>query len=70
MAKVDFGGVSREACVEALPEIKIGDYVIVHAGFAISTLNEEEARETLKMIKEMDQFDINQKKQDLRDEER
>ncbi len=61
MAKVDFGGVIREACVEALPEIKVGEYVIVHAGFALSSLNESEAQETLKLIKEMDLFDINEK---------
>ncbi len=65
MAKVDFGGVIREACVEALPEVKIGDYVIVHAGFALSTLNEQEAHETLKLIEEMDQFDINANESDL-----
>ncbi len=65
MAKVDFGGVIREVCVEALPDVKNGDYVIVHAGFAISTLNEDEAQETLKLIKELDQFDINDKESEI-----
>ena len=47
MCKVDFGGVTREACIEALPEAKVGDYTIVHAGFALNLLSEEEAQETL-----------------------
>ncbi len=54
MGKVDFGGVVIEACLEYLPEIQVGDYSIVHAGFGISQLDEEEARETLEMLKEMD----------------
>jgi hydrogenase expression/formation protein HypC len=62
MAKVDFGGVVREVCVEAIPGIKINEFVIVHAGFALSALDEEEALETLKLIKEMDQFDADEKR--------
>jgi hydrogenase expression/formation protein HypC len=54
MAKVDYGGVSREVCVETLPEAKPGDYAIVHVGFAISLLSEAEAKETLDILKEMD----------------
>ena len=54
MAKVDFGGVIRETCLEALPEAKLGDYVIVHAGFALNTLSEKEALETLEIFREMD----------------
>jgi hydrogenase expression/formation protein HypC len=54
MAKVDFGGVLRETCLEALPEAKLGDYVIVHAGFALNTLSEKEALETLEIFREMD----------------
>jgi hydrogenase expression/formation protein HypC len=57
MAKVDFGGVIREACLEALPEAKTGEYVIVHAGFALNTLTEEEAQETLSIFKEMDRLE-------------
>lgn len=53
MAKVDYGGVSREACLETLPEAKPGDYVIVHVGFAINLLSEAEALETLDILKEM-----------------
>jgi hydrogenase expression/formation protein HypC len=54
MGKVDFGGVVKEACLEYLPEIQIGDYTIVHVGFGISQLDEEEAQETLKLLKELD----------------
>jgi len=52
MGKVDFGGVIREVCLTYTPEAKIGDYVIVHAGFAISRLEEEEAQETLALLEE------------------
>lgn len=54
MAKVDFGGVLREACMEYLPDIQVGDFTIVHVGFGISKLNKEEADETLKLLAEMD----------------
>ncbi len=53
MAKVDFGGVFREACIETLPEVKEGDYVIVHAGFALNRLSESEALETLQLLREI-----------------
>ena len=51
-AIIDYGGVSREANI-SLVDVNVGDYVIVHAGFAIQKLNEKEARETLKTWKEM-----------------
>ncbi len=53
MGKVDFGGVIKEACLAYVPETAVNDYVIVHAGFAISRLNEEEAQETLAILREM-----------------
>jgi hydrogenase expression/formation protein HypC len=53
MAKVDFGGVVKEACMEYLPEIKLGDYTIIHVGFGISILNEGEAAETMEMLKQI-----------------
>lgn len=52
MAKIDFGGVVREACVETLPEVKVGDYAIIHAGFALNLLDEQEALETLHLLRE------------------
>lgn len=54
MGKVDFGGVVREACLEYLPEIQIGDYTIIHVGFGISRLDEKEARETLELLQQID----------------
>jgi hydrogenase expression/formation protein HypC len=53
MGKVDFGGVIREVCLEAVPDAKIGNYVIVHAGFALNILSEEEAEETLSALREL-----------------
>lgn len=53
MCKVDFGGVIREVCIETLPEAKVGDYTIVHAGFALNLLSEEDALETLELLREM-----------------
>ena len=52
MGKVDFGGIVREVCLAYVPEAQVGDYVIVHVGFAISQLDEEEAHETLKLLAE------------------
>ena len=54
IGKVDFGGVIKEACLEYLPEIQVGDYTIIHVGFGISQLDEEEAHRTLEMLREMD----------------
>ncbi|HEY76470.1 MAG TPA: HypC/HybG/HupF family hydrogenase formation chaperone [Thermoflexia bacterium] len=53
MGKVDFGGVIREVCLAYVPEAQVGDYVIVHVGFAISRIDEEEAQETLRLLAEM-----------------
>lgn len=47
MAEVDFGGVRKKVCLAYLPEIEVGEYVIVHVGFAIQRLDEESAKETL-----------------------
>ena len=56
MAQVDFGGVRREACLEYVPDAALGDYVVVHVGFAISRLDEEEARRTLEYIRQLDSY--------------
>ena len=53
MGKLDFGGVRREACLEYVPEAKIGEYAIVHVGFAINLLSEEEAQATLQTLREI-----------------
>ena len=57
MAKVDFGGVFREACLNYVPEAKVGEYCIIHVGFAISLLSESEAQETLDLLKEIGAFE-------------
>ncbi len=57
MAKIDFGGVVKEACLAYTPEAKVGEYALIHVGFAISLMDEEEARETLKLIKEVAELD-------------
>lgn len=54
IADVDFGGVVRSVQFDLLPDAATGDYVIVHAGFAISKLSEKDALETLALFKEMD----------------
>jgi hydrogenase expression/formation protein HypC len=53
MAKVDFGGIFREVCLDYVPEAKVGEYCVIHVGFAISLLNEEEAMESLELFKQM-----------------
>ncbi|HMB23280.1 MAG TPA: HypC/HybG/HupF family hydrogenase formation chaperone [Anaerolineales bacterium] len=56
MAKIDFGGIVKEACLAYTPEAKVGEYALIHVGFAISLMDEEEAQETLKLIKEVADF--------------
>ena len=53
MARVDFGGVFREVCLDYVPEAKVGEYCIIHVGFAISLLGEAEAQETLALLNEI-----------------
>jgi len=56
MANVDFGGVTREACIEVIDDAKPGDWTIVHAGFALNLLSEDEAMATLEILQEMAEF--------------
>jgi len=53
MARVDYGGVFRETCLDYVPEAKVGDYCVIHVGFAISLMNETEALETLDLLRQM-----------------
>jgi hydrogenase expression/formation protein HypC len=53
MATVDFGGVSRSVCLAYVPDVGVGDYTIVHAGFAITRLDEASALETLALFDEL-----------------
>jgi len=56
MGKVNFDGIRKSICFEMLPEAKVNDYVLVHVGFAISLVDEEDALETLRMLKEVDEL--------------
>ncbi|MEN6605281.1 MAG: HypC/HybG/HupF family hydrogenase formation chaperone [Bryobacteraceae bacterium] len=53
LGKVQFGGITREAYLDLVPEAQVGDYVVVHVGFAISRVDEAEAQRTLEMLEEM-----------------
>jgi len=57
MAKVNFGGVVKEVCLAYVPEITVGEYTIVHVGFAISRIDEAEANETLAAFRELGMLD-------------
>ncbi|WP_406101134.1 HypC/HybG/HupF family hydrogenase formation chaperone [Streptomyces sp. NBC_01003] len=53
MATVDFGGVVKEVCLEYLPDLQVGEYAIVHVGFALQKLDEESARQTLELFENL-----------------
>ena len=53
MGSIDFGGVTREACLAYVPEAKIGDYTIIHVGFALNVISESEAQETLDLLRQI-----------------
>ena len=53
MGKIDFGGISRDACLEYIPDAALGDYVMVHVGFAISVVDKEEAERTYALLESM-----------------
>ena len=53
MGKVSFGGIVREVCLAYVPDVQVGDYVVVHAGFALNKLNEEEAMEVFAMLEQI-----------------
>lgn len=55
-ARVQFGGITREVCLEYVPETIVGDYVLVHVGFAISRIDEAEAARTYQALKDLDQL--------------
>jgi len=60
--KVDFGGIIKQINLAYAPEAKIGDYVLVHAGFAISVIDEEQAGEVFEFLKKMDEFETSSQK--------
>jgi hydrogenase expression/formation protein HypC len=57
MGRVDFGGIAREVCLDYVPEARVGQYVLIHVGFAISVLDEEEAMERINTIREIADFE-------------
>jgi hydrogenase expression/formation protein HypC len=56
MGKIDYGGITRDACLEYVADASLGDYVMVHVGFAISKVDEQEAARTYQYLAEMDQL--------------
>jgi hydrogenase expression/formation protein HypC len=54
MGRISFSGIVKEASLAYVPEVKIGDYVIVHVGFALSKVDEEEAQKVFEYLKQMD----------------
>jgi hydrogenase expression/formation protein HypC len=57
MGKIDFSGVSKQVCLEHVPQVKIGDYVLVHVGFALSAIDEKEAMLVFEFLEKMNQLD-------------
>jgi len=57
MGRVNFGGILKEASLAFVPEAKIGDYVIVHVGFALSKVDEDEAQKIFDYLKQMENLD-------------
>ena len=57
MAKVQFGGIAKEASLEMVPQAQVGNYVLVHVGVAISIVNEEEAKKTFEYLREAGELD-------------
>ena len=55
MAKVNFGGIVKDICIDWITEPKVGEYILAHVGFALNKIDEEEAEETLKMLRDMDE---------------
>jgi len=61
MGKVEFGGITKDICLAYVPEAQVGNYVLVHAGFAISIIDEDDAHETLSyiaQIQELSEIDL------------
>jgi hydrogenase expression/formation protein HypC len=54
MGRVDFGGVTKECCLAYVPEARVGDYTLIHVGFALNVIDEAEALETLDLLRQID----------------
>jgi hydrogenase expression/formation protein HypC len=60
MGKIDFGGVTREVCLTYVPEAKVGDYTIIHVGFALNLIDEAEANETLSLLEQISKLEADE----------
>lgn len=58
MADVDFGGITKEVCLAYVPDLQVGEYTIVHVGFALQRLDEQSALETLELFAQMGELDM------------
>ena len=56
MGKIDFGGVTREVCLSFVPEAQVGDYALIHVGFALNLMSEADAQETLDLLQQISDF--------------
>jgi hydrogenase expression/formation protein HypC len=56
MGRVAFGGVTKKVCLEYVPDVQPGEYVLVHVGFALSRIDEQEARRVFELLAELDQL--------------
>ena len=56
MGRINFGGVIKDACLAYVPEVKVGDYVIVHVGFALSKVDEDEAQKVFGYLKQINEL--------------
>ena len=56
MGKIDFGGVTRAVCLSFVPEAQVGDYALIHVGFALNLMSEQEAQETLDLLAQISKF--------------
>jgi hydrogenase expression/formation protein HypC len=57
MAHIDFGGILKEVCLEFVPDLQVGEYTIVHVGFALQRLDERSAEETLALFRQLGELD-------------
>lgn len=64
MGKIDFGGVTREVCLAYVPEAKLGDYAMIHVGFALNLMSEAEANESLDLLRQLTEVEADMAQND------
>ena len=57
MGKVDFGGVAKKVCLDHVPDVQVGKYVLVHVGFALSVVDEDEAQQVFSFLRQMNELE-------------